>query len=325
MVELKSTIMDLIKLQPLTVNKLVAYLLKWYESKSLIKLERSDIPIMTETLLKKSQMLIKACRLISRNFDDLMALRIQQRIRGTITMINQNCNMAKKQAPVIEWNITKKIAQGLWNDISVNRGSNITSIRNRKGAATALLLAFTSGARWIDLHRLKWEDLKFKSIDDMLYVQAPLRLSKNNLTNNLPQALQWASSKSTDKTDCPWTIFKRWWVWCGKPRHGFIFAKGDGQVMSGNTTIYHVQKQARKMGLPEHQIPRKHSGRVTMVLTLDKLNLSKRSIIRGLNWRTDTMVNYYMNTRSMCSKGAPSHRLAQLKSGQLQSLQEDLD
>ena len=75
----------------------------------------------------------------------------------------------------------------------------------------------------------------------------------------------------------------------------------------------------------KNRIPRKHSGRVTMALTLDKLKLSKRSIIRGLNWKTDTMVNYYMNTRSMCSDGAPAHKLSNLQAGQLQHLQEDLD
>ena len=233
--------------------------------------------------------------------------------------------IAKKQAPVIEWNITKKIAKSLWEDISVSRGSNITSIRNRKAAATALLLAHTSGGRWIDIHRMKWEDLKFKKTIDTMYVQAPLRFSKNNLTNNVPQALQWASSVSTDKSDCPWTIFRRWWIWCGRPTKGFVFANGAGKMLSGNSTIYHVQAHARKLNLPDHQIPRKHSGRVTMVLTLDKLNMSKRSIIRGLNWRTDTMVNYYMNTRSMCAKNAPSHRLSKLKAGQLSQLQKDLD
>ena len=326
LVDFKSTVLDILALKrPLTVDKLVSYILLWYESKSLIKLKRSDIPIMTETLFKKTLMVIKVCKLVSKNFNDVFAIRIQQRIRKTIMLVNQTCNMAKKQAPVIEWNITKKIAKSLWEDISVSRGSNITSIRNRKAAATALLLAHTSGGRWIDIHRMKWEDLKFKKTIDTMYVQAPLRFSKNNLTNNVPQALQWASSVSTDKSDCPWTIFRRWWIWCGRPTKGFVFANGAGKMLSGNSTIYHVQAHARKLNLPDHQIPRKHSGRVTMVLTLDKLNMSKRSIIRGLNWRTDTMVNYYMNTRSMCAKNAPSHRLSKLKAGQLSQLQKDLD
>ena len=233
--------------------------------------------------------------------------------------------MAKKQAPVIPWNITKKIAYHLWRDTSIPRGSNINAIRNRKAAATVSLLAATSGGRWIDVHRIRWEDLTFKTENNTKYVQAPLRFSKNNLTNNIPQALTWAASQSSDPSDCPWTIFKRWWSWCGKPVKGFVFADRKGLPINGNTTIYHVQKQAKKLNLPDHLIPRKHSGRVTMILTLDKLNVNKRTIIRGLNWRTDQMINYYMNKRAMKSKGAPSHTLSQLQSGQLNAIQEDLD
>ena len=200
------------------------------------------------------------------------------------------------------------------------------SIWHLSDDVAAIFLTAKSGARWIDLHRLRWEDLKFKSENGHVIVQAPLRFSKNNLTNNVPQAYQWASSNSENTDDCPWKVFKRWWYWCGKPRKGFVFSDGRGNQLCDKSTIDFVQRQAKhKLKLPKHQIPTKHSGRVTYVLTLDKLNVSKRSIIRSMNWRTDTMINYYMNTRSMCSKGAPALKLASLKDGELQSLQKDLN
>ena len=280
---------------------------------------------MTDTLFKKTKLVIKACKLIVKNFPDALGIRIQQRIRKTITMINQNCNMAKKQAPVINWDITKKLAKSLWEDISVPRGSNITSIRARKAAATALILTAKSGARWIDVHRIMWQDLKFTSTNGHVIVQAPLRLSKNNLTNNMPQAYQWASSKSSDPEDCPWLSFKRWWIWCGRPKQGFVFSNGRGEQLCHKSTMSFVTRHAnQKLGLTKPFIPTMHSGRVTHVLTLDKLNMSKRSIIRSMNWKTDTMINYYMNTRSMCSDGAPALKLASLKNGELQNLQKDL-
>ena len=77
--------------------------------------------------------------------------------------------------------------------------------------------------------------------------------------------------------------------------------------------------------MPDHKVPRKHSGRVTFVLTLEKLNVSKRKIIRGMNWRSDQMLNYYMNRRDMRTDEAPAMRIAKLKPGQLASLQKDLD
>ena len=324
LIELRSTMKDIIQLQkPLTVEKLVSYILKWYEIKSLVKLKRSDIPIMTETLFKKTKLVIKACSQLSSNFDENMATRIQQRIRKTITTVNQSCLMAKKQAPTIPWNITKKIANHLWQDISIPRGSNITAIRKRKAAATALLLSAKCGGRWIDTHRIFWEDLKFRTEKSTKFVQAPLRFSKNNLTNNLPQALSWASSNNT--ADCPWFYFKRWWLWCGKPRKGLVFADGKGQMLDGSCTMRYVKIAAKSLNLPIRHIPWKHSGRVTTVLSLDKLNLSKRSIIRHMNWKTDTMLNYYMNQRSMCTTGAPAHVLSQLEPGELETIQEEFD
>ena len=231
MLDLKSTMKDILVISaPLTVEKLVSYILKWYETKSLVKMRTQKIPIMTETLFKKTKLVIKACKMLSTNFEEAMALRIQQRIRKTIAMVNDTCHMQKRQAPVIDWDTTKKIAKKLWTDTSVRRGSSIKSIRKRKAAATALLLTATCGGRWIDIHRTHWEDLKFHIENSTRIVQAPLRFSKNNLTNNLPQTLTWASSSKALPEDCPWTIFKRWWNWCGKPTKGFIFADRMGKV-----------------------------------------------------------------------------------------------
>ena len=234
--------------------------------------------------------------------------------------------MKKRQAPVIDWDTVKLISNKLWTDTTVGRGSSVKSIRKRKAAATALLLVNTCGGRWIDLHRIHWEDLKFHIENSNRIVQAPLRLSKNNLTNNLPQTLTWATSMDTSPQDCPWTIFKRWWKWCGKPKRGFVFADRAGKVFrDGDPTIHQVQVAAKALNLPDHKVPRKHSGRVTYVLTLEKLNVSKRKIIRGMNWRSDQMLKYYMNRRDMRTAEAPALRIAKLKPGQLANIQKDLD
>ena len=82
--------------------------------------------------MKKTKTVIKSLKIISKNWDDRTAIRIHQRIRKTIVMINENCHMEKKQAPVLEWSLAKKIAKSLWNDISVRQGSNIKMIRHRK-------------------------------------------------------------------------------------------------------------------------------------------------------------------------------------------------
>ena len=111
--------------------------------------------------------------------------------------------MEKRQAPVIPWSLAKKIANALWRDTSVSKGSNIRMIRHRKAAATVLLLAHKSGGRWIDHHRICWEDLIFSNSNGNKTVQAPLRLSKNNLCNDLPQSLTWVADATGNPTDCP--------------------------------------------------------------------------------------------------------------------------
>ena len=327
MLDLKSTMKDIIVIsKPLTVEKLISYILKWYETKSIVKMRTQKIPIMTETLLKKTKLVIKACKILSKNFEEAMALRIQQRIRRTINIVNSTCHMKKKQAPVIDWDTAKRIAKRLWNDTSVGRGSSVKSIRKRKAAATAFLLTTLCGGRWIDLHRIHWEDLKFHCENSKRIVQAPLRFSKNNLTNNLPQTLTWASNSHTAPEDCPWSIFKKWWYWCGKPRRGLVFSDRTGAAYKdGGPTYNQLWTAAKALNLPDSKVPRRHSGRVTFVLTLEKLNVSKRKIIRGMNWRSDQMLNYYMNRRDMRTSDAPALKIAALKPGQLSKLQSDLD
>ena len=323
--ELQSTLTDILRISPpINIDKLVSYILQWYETKSLTKLRTSKIPIMTETLSKKTQIVIKAMKLIAKHWDEPMTIRLQQRIQKTIIMINKSCHMKKKQAPAIPWSIIKKIYLQLWDDISVDRGSNIQAIRLRKAAATALALSNLGGSRWIDLHRIHWEDLMFSKSGNIKFVQAPLRMSKNNICNDFPQSLTWASSTEKDPTDCPWEIFRKWWVWNGKPKKGFVFADGKKKQISGDVTIYHAQARAKKMGLPNHHIPRKHTGRVTTVLTLEQLNVSKRRIMRNMNWRSDQMVNYYMNRRDMLTKQAPPSVLAKTPIQKIIKIQKNL-
>lgn len=324
--DIEFTIKDILSIPaPLTIDKLIAYILTWYENKSLKKLQRSKIPIMTESLLKKTNIVVKILKMTMTPYDDLIGLRIHQRIRKVIKMINETCHMAKKQAPVVDYETIKKIAKSLWEDISVPRGSNIKAIRHRKAAATALLLSHKCGTRWKDLHRIHWEDLQFSCRAGKKVVQAALRLSKNNLCNDFPQALTWAENKTTSLEDCPWKVFKRWWSWCGKPKNGPIFANRDGSAISDGITFYHVkQHSTKKLRLPSHKNPTKHSGRVTTVLTLEQMNVSKRRIMRNMNWRSDQMVNYYMNRRDMQSENAPALLLSNMSPNQLKNIQKDL-
>lgn len=263
--------------------------------------------------------------MLTSEFDETIEIRILQRIKKVIIMINETCLMQKKQAPILDWNTAKLIAHRLWNDTTISQGASIKAIRKRKAAATALLLTNACGSRWQDLHRVRWEDLIFTCQNNKKIVQASLRLTKNNLCNDFPQSLTWTARDDGHLEDCPWEIFKRWWTWCKKPSRGLIFRERDGKPISGGTTIYYVRKQAEELGLPNHKLPGKHSGRVTQVLTLEQMNVSKRRIMRSMNWRSDKMINYYMNRRDMRSDNAPATLRAKMTPAQLAKIQKDLN
>ena len=319
------TLADIMSLSdPISVSILSKYIIQWYADKSLIKLKTANIPIMTEHLLSKTKIVIKVMKMLSNDFTMIHEQRLLQRIRNVITHINLSCPMFKKQAPVVPWNIVKSIAKALWDDVSVAHGSNISIIRKRKAAATAMILASKSGGRWIDVHRLKWEDLDFSTVDNIKFITAKLRLSKNNIINDFPQSLTWASTKDTAKEDCPRVALKQWWYWCGKPKNGFIFSNVDKTQINGNHTIYQVQRQARLLGLRKSQIPTKHSFRITMCLTLKSLGVEPDTINRFMNWRSEMMQSYYLNIRNMRKNDAPAHKLANLSQKDFDLLQNNL-
>ena len=323
--EVDSTLADITALSgPLTVSLLSKYIIAWYADKSFAKLKKANIPIMTENLLNKAKIVIKVMKMISNEFTLIHEQRLLQRIRNVIVHINFNCPMFKKQAPVVTWNTVKLIAKNLWNDTSIPRGSNVNTVRKRKAAATAMLLASKSGGRWIDVHRLRWEDLNFSKIDNILFIQAKLRLSKNNLINDFPQSLTWASAPGVHQSDCPKLILKRWWNWCGKPKSGLIFSTIDKKQINGNHTIYQIRRQAVKLGIKQNEIPTKHSFRITMCLTLKSMGLEPDTINRFMNWRSETMQSYYLNIRNMRKKEAPAHRIANLSQNELADIQSNL-
>lgn len=177
--EVDSTIADITSLAgPITVSLLSKYIIYWYTQKSLAKLQKSKIPIVTESLLRKTKIVIKVMRIISNEFNAIHEQRLLRRIRQVIVSINLAFPMFKKQAPVILWDEVKRISSSLWRDTSIGRGSCITTIRKRKAAATAMILTAKCGGRWADIHRLRWEDLDFSKSDNVRFIQARLRISK---------------------------------------------------------------------------------------------------------------------------------------------------
>ena len=292
--------------------------------KSELKLQKSCVPIITRSLRRRLYVTVKAVQTLTSDFPYLLLKQLEFRVLRLIQRINNQFDFTPKQAPIVTSSEAFLIANQLWNDNSRTRGTRSTSIPNRKKAATVTVLATLSGSRWIDLHRIHWEDIVIEKSNLSKFMFIKLRQSKNNLCNEVPQRLVWASTVDTVLDRDPIMWLQRYWKYCGCPKKGFVFGPPDSNVPDqtwGTPTILQVRRSARLLGFPEEKLPTRHSFRVTTAITLYNLGVESSRINRFLNWKTNRMQEHYINTRDSKAVGAPAHKLAVLSTRELESLQ----
>ena len=308
----------------ISVQFLFRTITQWYIQKSEQKFKNSCVPIITRSLRRRLYVTVKAVQTLTSDFPYLLLKQLEYRVLQLIQRINNQFDFSPKQAPIVSTDDAFRIAHQLWNDESRTRGTRDSSIPNRKKAATCTVLATLSGSRWMDLHRIHWQDIVIEKNGLATFLFVTLRQSKNNLCNEVPQRLFWASTVYTEPSRDPVKWLHRYWKYCGCPKKGFIFGPNNNTVPDhtwGTPTILQVRRSARLLGFPEEKIPTRHSFRVTMAITLYNLGVESSRINRFLNWKTNRMQEHYVNTRDSKALGAPAHRLAVLSSRELGRLQ----
>ena len=234
--------------------------MKWYLERSRKRLAKGQNPIKTKSLQRRLVVTLKALGTLSNNVPYVLLKRLEQKVMKVVQMVNNQFNLLTKQAPLLPMAEAFRISHHLWHNESRSRGTTKNTIPNRKRAATALVLASLSGARWIDIHRLHWNDIQFESEGVTKVMRVPLRMSKNNLCNEVPQRLFWMVSSSTPSNRDPIKWLKRFWKWRGCPKTGFIFGPESNDVPNknwGTDTIRQVQRTAKLLGFPADKIPTK--------------------------------------------------------------------
>ena len=280
---------------------------------------------MAKSLKRRLLVTIRAVQTLTNHFPYLMLKKLEFRVTRIIQKISQQFNFQPKQAPLIFTNDAFRIAQHLWEDETRTRGTRQISIRNRKKAAVVTVLASLSGSRWIDLHRLRWEDIKLESTPFAKFLYIGLRMSKNNLSNEVPQRLFWAVKTDTVQARNPIFWLQRFWNYQGRPSQGFMFNPENSTIPDttwGSHTINQVRRSAKILGFPENKWPTRHSFRVTMAITLYNMGIDSHRINRFMNWKTNRMQEHYVNTRDSKSIHAPANQLASLSSHELEVMQE---
>ena len=282
------------------------------------KRQRCQLPVMTAALKNKAALVIRAMNEIyPLKMTPTHQSRLLQLVRSFILKVNLRFNMRKHQAPFLSWKNGHELVNKLWFKPLSGRGYGPQSPLLRKQAAVALMLALHSGSRWCDIMRLQWQDIRIITTKTHRLMEIDLRFTKGNLTNDIPQRLQYSSLLTCKTAHCPIKLLKQFWLLMDKPSKGFIVTCPTRQWLNeteieklGTSLINQVQHMAGKINWPPTQIPTKHSARVSMAIRLYNLKVPEWQIIKYMNWKTPEMLHYYVNVRDQRSESAPATRLA---------------
>ena len=121
------------------------------------KIQLTNLPIKPGALDRRLQLVIKVMTTNYPNFKDVHQMRLKQHVREFTVKLHARFCLKTKQAPPLSWPDARRLARLLWNATIEHPREHSTLLR--KAAALALMLGTATGARWGDLHRLRWEDI----------------------------------------------------------------------------------------------------------------------------------------------------------------------
>ena len=124
---------------------------------TVLKIRLTNIPIKPGALDRRLQLVIKVMNANYPNFKDIHQMRLKQYVREFTVKLHANFCLKTKQAAPLSWPDARRLARILWNATIEHPKEHSTLLR--KSAALALMLGTATGARWGDLHRLRWDDI----------------------------------------------------------------------------------------------------------------------------------------------------------------------
>ena len=327
---------------PLTVYKLVVYLMNWYQQTSLNKLKKSSLPLKPGALNRRLQHVVRIMRDRYPNFHNLHEMRLKQYVREFTVKLHAKFCLQTKQANPLSWPDARNLALKLWNATLTRTQTRTNSVLLRKAAALALMLGTATGARWGDLHRLRWEDISKviqweipngncinilylqTTLEGRKYIQIHIRHSKNNPISEIPQCYTIKQRPMEERIKCPIYWLQQYFKFRMRPTQGYIFAYPNGSPIDGSSTIKVIRTQCRNDNWPETKLPTKHSLRISMVLTLSGLKIPEDQINRFMMWKSPEMQHYYINRRDHMLQMAPANVIAILSDQRIAQIQNDL-
>ena len=286
--------------QPLNIHLLIGYVYDWYKQVSLVKLKNNNIPVVTGTIEKKYYNVLTAVRMITTKFNRTMELRFKQLVFDLIRTVNTEFHMKKRQAPFMSLRNARIITKKLWTFVPKGRGFGEHSRKLRQEAALHLLITVIAGGRWHDVGQLRWEDVEKFDHKHGSFIRIMIRRSKNNLCNEQPQCITLKYNPTLAVTACPVQLLKATFKNNNRVDKGKIF-----------TTTSRARLKVTQEMCKTHNLKfTGHSGRVSMAVTLRASGFGKDDVRSYMNWKTDTMPDYYSNIRGQMAESAPANLIA---------------
>ena len=122
-------------------------------------MEKFKVPLKPNALNRKLQLTIKVMKANYPNFTSVHEMRLKQYVRQFTVKLHSHYCLKTKQAVPLSWPEARRLAKVLWLTTLEPRRTRQNSELLRKSAALALMIGTATGARWADIHRLRWEDI----------------------------------------------------------------------------------------------------------------------------------------------------------------------
>ena len=214
---------------------------------------------------------------------------------------------------------------------------SVTRIFRNKIAALHALGCFCAARRWIDLTRIRWDNMEITNISGVTSLKFFIACSKSNQgTRNEGITLM------EDGSDiCPVRLFTEFWILRGRPKYGFVFpclhskakypdteicdqwlskrCRGhklgakvftcNGEI-NGDVTYGVYLRETKKLGFTK--LPSKNTFRRLGCIMSHKLELTRDQITTTLGWKYDSvMPNHYLQDQLSTSKDGLAFKLAE--------------
>ena len=209
-------------------------------------------------------------------------------------------------------------------------------LRN-KIAALHALGCFCAARRWIDLTRIRWDNMEVSHVSGVTSLKFFIACSKSNQGDRN----EGITLMEDGSPICPVKLFTEFWILRGRPKVGFVFpclnknakypeselcdqwiskrCKGhklghkvfscNGEI-NGDVSYGVYLRETKRLGFTK--LPSKNTFRRLGCIMSHKLDLTRDQITTTLGWKYDsTMPNHYLQDQLSTSKQGLAFKLAQ--------------